>query len=125
LIERDDLRTILVVDDEKAVTSALEAVLSKQGFRVLVTQSAGEALALATSEQIHLVISDVHMPGLPGPELLSQLNANGISVPVLFISGDLELSTISRSLEVERASFLPKPFSGAELLRAVWTRLGE
>ena len=92
---------------------------------MLVAQSASEALALAKAEQIHLVISDVHMPGLPGPELLAQLNANGISVPVLFISGDLEIATISRSLEVDRASFLPKPFSAAELLRSVWTRLGE
>jgi DNA-binding response OmpR family regulator len=122
---RNALRTILLVDDEPTITSTIEAILIPQGFRVLVTQSASEALALARTEPVHLIVSDVHMPGLPGPELLAELNARGISVPVLFISGDLAVSTVSRSLEVERASFLPKPFSAAELLRAVWSKLAE
>lgn len=122
---RNGLRTILVVDDEAVVTATIQTMLIPHGFRVLIAHSASEALGLAESEPVHMIISDVLMPGLQGPALLAQLHARGINVPVLFISGDLELSTIGRALEVDRATFLPKPFSLSELLQAVWARLGE
>jgi DNA-binding NtrC family response regulator len=86
---------------------------------VVKADSASSAFAVMTRDRIDLIISDVHMPGLLGPELLSHLRASGIQAPVLFISGDLDVATVQRSLNVPQASFLPKPFTADELLTAV------
>lgn len=72
---------------------------------------------------MHLIISDVHMPGLLGPELLAHLRRSGVDAHVLFISGDLEVDTVDRALDVPDASFLPKPFTAEELFTAVSANL--
>lgn len=97
----------------------------RSGFHVLVTLSGDSALAVAASHPIDLVISDVQMPILRGPELLTRLHAMGIACPVLFISGDASLSTVEDSLRMPRALFLPKPFSQRELSEAIWAALGQ
>lgn len=98
----------------------MHRILERQGFRILTADSAGAARAIIEREtHIDLIISDVHLPGLAGPELLSHLRAEGIDVPVIFISGDLDLATVDRSLEISGATFLPKPFNATELLSAV------
>lgn len=117
------MRTILVVDDDVKVTAIVDGILRQNDFRVLKADSPSEAFAVLTREKVQLIISDVHMPGLPGPELLERLRQWGIETPVVFISGDLRLDTVDRSLEVPRSSFLPKPFTAAELLIAVRTNL--
>jgi DNA-binding NtrC family response regulator len=118
------LRTVLVVDDDAKVPAIVQKVLTRHGFQVLIADSPSEAFAIVTRSRVHLIISDVHMPGLPGPELLAFLRKRGIDAPVLFMSGDLRVATAERSLAVPGASFLPKPFGVAELLGAVTTILG-
>jgi DNA-binding response OmpR family regulator len=114
------LRTILVVDDEDHVIAVMRRILERHGFRVLSADSANAAQAIIESEkQIALIVSDVHLPGLAGPELLSHLRAGGVDAPVIFMSGDLDITTVDRSLDVRGAFFLPKPFTAAELLSAV------
>jgi DNA-binding NtrC family response regulator len=114
------VRTILVVDDEDHVIAVIRRILERQGFRVLTADSARSAGDIIQREEdINLIVSDVHLPGLAGPELLSHLRAKGIDVPVIFISGDLDLATVDRSLEIPGATFLPKPFNSTELLSAV------
>lgn len=119
------LRTILVVEDDRAIGAIIQGVLTSHGFRVLTTESGAEAFAVMQSEAVHLIICDVHMPGLSGPELLSELRARRVFSPVLFISGQLELATVDASLRVPGASFLPKPFSHSELLDAVLAKVRE
>jgi DNA-binding response OmpR family regulator len=108
-----------VVDDEFAVTKLAEVILSRYGYRVLLTDTPAAAFDVLARETIHLIITDVHMPGLAGPELMSRLRAQGLDVPVLFISGDFAVETVERSLDVPGAMFLPKPFTADELVQAV------
>ena len=117
------MRTILVVDDEPAITGLVEQILTRRDFRVLAAHSSDVACELATRERVDLIVSDVHMPGLSGPDLLAFLRGRGITVPVVFISGDLAPRTVERSLNVPDAAFLPKPFTPGELLASVWSSL--
>ena len=107
------------MDDDASVTGIVDRILTKRGFNVIAADSASAAFAVITREPVHLIVSDVHMPGLPGPELLSHLRARGVDAPVVFISGDLDVDTVARSLNVSLASFLPKPFTAEELLAAI------
>ena len=118
-MRRPELRTILVVDDDHDVTRVVDRVLTRNGFRVHSADSPSEALAIVRRERVQLIISDVHMPGLAGPDLLKYLRDRGIAVPVLFMSGDLSIENVERALDIPEASFLPKPFSEAELFSAV------
>ncbi|HET6969847.1 MAG TPA: ATP-binding protein [Phenylobacterium sp.] len=102
---------ILFVEDEDAVRGVAAKLLRARGYEVIEAASGEEALEIAESHagQIDLMISDVVMPGMQGPDLLKQARRYLGSAPVMFISGYAE-SEFSDLLEGERnVSFLPKP----------------
>jgi two-component system cell cycle sensor histidine kinase/response regulator CckA len=102
---------ILFVEDEDAVRGVAAKLLRARGYEVIEAASGEEALEIAEEHagQIDLMISDVVMPGMQGPDLLKQARQYLGSAPVMFISGYAE-SEFSDLLEGERnVSFLPKP----------------
>jgi two-component system, cell cycle sensor histidine kinase and response regulator CckA len=102
---------ILFVEDEDAVRGVAAKLLRARGYEVIEAASGEEALVIAETHagEIDLMISDVVMPGMQGPELLRQARAYLGTAPVMFISGYAE-SEFSDLLEGERnVSFLPKP----------------
>jgi len=102
---------ILFVEDEDAVRGVAAKLLRARGYEVIEAASGEEALELAETHagQIDLMISDVVMPGMQGPDLLKQARGFLGSAPVMFISGYAE-SEFSDLLEGEtNVSFLPKP----------------
>jgi len=102
---------ILFVEDEDAVRGVAAKLLRARGYEVMEAASGEEALEIAESHagEIDLMISDVVMPGMQGPELLKQAREYLGAAPVMFISGYAE-SEFSDLLEGERnVSFLPKP----------------
>ncbi len=102
---------ILFVEDEDAVRGVAAKLLRARGYEVIEAASGEEALEIAVEHagQIDLMISDVVMPGMQGPDLLKQARQYLGSAPVMFISGYAE-SEFSDLLEGERnVSFLPKP----------------
>ncbi len=102
---------ILFVEDEDAVRGVAAKLLRARGYEVIEAASGEEALELAEihAGEIDLMISDVVMPGMQGPDLLKQARAFLGSAPVMFISGYAE-SEFSDLLEGEtNVSFLPKP----------------
>jgi CheY-like chemotaxis protein len=106
--------TILVVDDEESVRLYLARLLEEEGYRVITARDGNAALALAegTGELVRLVITDVAMPNLSGPELARRMARRPGAPPVLFISGthqDLDLP----------GPLLPKPFLPEEVTRLV------
>jgi DNA-binding response OmpR family regulator len=114
---------ICVVEDDAAVANLIARVAGRTGRKVLVSASPAEVLALAGVEQIQLVITDVNLPGMTGPELAQQLRAKGLTCSLLFISGDSTLETVDSSLAIAGASFLSKPFTIPELQQAIWAAL--
>jgi two-component system cell cycle sensor histidine kinase/response regulator CckA len=102
---------ILFVEDEDAVRGVAAKLLRARGYEVIEAASGEEALELAETHagEIDLMISDVVMPGMQGPDLLKQARPYLGEAPVMFISGYAE-SEFSDLLEGEsNISFLPKP----------------
>ena len=102
---------ILFVEDEDAVRGIAARLLRARGYEVIEAASGEEALELAElhAGQIDLMISDVVMPGMQGPDLLKQARQYLAGAPVMFISGYAE-AEFSNLLEGEtNISFLPKP----------------
>ena len=112
-------KTILLVEDEEAVRDIAAGVLRRAGYRVLEAADGIEALELDAmfGAGIDLVLTDVVMPRLGGPELVRRLSANAPGRKVLFTSG-YSASPVSETLEAGQ-SFLQKPYLPSTLVAAV------
>jgi two-component system cell cycle sensor histidine kinase/response regulator CckA len=117
--------TILLVEDEQGVRSFLEAALQRAGHRVIATSSGQEAVSAAarSTESIDLVITDVVMPGMAGPEVARLVSQSHPRVSVLFLSGYSTHASLPDSLTADPSAFLQKPFSAEALLAKVQERL--
>src|SRR5882672_7090448 len=80
---------ILVVDDDKAVRTAIQMVLEHQGFDVVVAEDGSSGIAAIQGEKFEVVIVDIFMPGMDGLETIRMFNRHAPSVPVIAISGFL------------------------------------
>lgn len=113
--------TILVVEDQKAVRSFAKAALRQHGYQVIEASDADEALSVAKqhSGQIHLLVTDVVMPGLNGRELSEHLRLLDPHLKVLFISGYTADVISQRGVLDPGVAFLHKPFGQKELAQKV------
>jgi hypothetical protein len=109
--------TILVSEDANAIRSLIENVLSKQGYQVITAADGAEALDLARQNAggIDLVITDVVMPRLSGPEMVRRLQADRPDTKVIFMSGYAKQGSLA-AIEGGEAEILEKPFSPQTLL---------
>jgi len=117
----EDRPRILVVDDDEAVRSVASRILQREGYAVLEARCGEEALRLA-GEGVHpiaLLVTDVRMPGMRGPELATRIARLSPGVRVLFISGLATPAEIPGVGLDETDAFLPKPFTPRELADAV------
>jgi two-component system cell cycle sensor histidine kinase/response regulator CckA len=113
------VETVLLVEDEPMVLDMGSRVLRSHGYRVLAASNAAEALHVARGHvgKIDLLLTDVVMPGLPGPELAARLETVAPGLRVLYVSGYAN-DSVARLTE-EGISFLAKPFSGEALAARV------
>ena len=113
--------TVLLLEDDAAVRVLARSVLERAGYRVLAAADPGEALALALDRQarIDLLITDLILPGMSGPQLARQLATIGSVERVLYISGYSETASRERGLIEADDAFLPKPFTADGLTRRV------
>ncbi|MFP4138987.1 MAG: PAS domain S-box protein [Phycisphaerae bacterium] len=118
-----DGRTVLLVEDEEAVRHVLVRELRLAGYTVLEAADAREAIPLGEhyTEPIDLLVTDVVMPGMKGPQLAEKLLHVRPRMQVLFISGYSEPITLDDN---RRVNLLRKPFSPVELTQAVRDALG-
>jgi len=113
--------TVLLVEDEEAVRSFAARALSMRGYNVLEANSGTDALDVVAAHNggIDLVISDVMMPEMDGPTMLTHLRDSLPNVKVIFISGYAEDAFEKNLGEGETFTFLPKPFSLKQLAATV------
>jgi two-component system, cell cycle sensor histidine kinase and response regulator CckA len=113
--------TILVVEDDAAVRQFTEAVLRAAGYEVLSAGQGDEALALARRDPrpIHLLMTDVVMPGVGGHALAEQFRSVKPQGRVLFTSGYTPEAVGRRGIAIPAAQFIQKPYSPAALCRQV------
>jgi PAS domain S-box-containing protein len=114
-------RTILLVDDQDMVRELTHSVLNQEGYHVLVAASGDEALQVSEgfSGAIDLVITDVVMPGLSGPETADRIRKARPDARVIFVSGFTADALGDRSVLGRGTRFLQKPFKPDDLTAAV------
>lgn len=115
---------ILLVDDDALLRKMVRFVLTESGYEVSAAEGAAAALRLLEREEVQLIILDVAMAGLSGPECCRQLRARGATQPVLFLSGHRELADKVAGFEAGGDDYLAKPFEPRELLARVRALLG-
>ncbi|HWY08598.1 MAG TPA: PAS domain S-box protein [Candidatus Acidoferrales bacterium] len=113
--------TILVVEDEEAVRELIQTVLTEKGYEVIpsLDPKHAEQIAARFSGDIHLLLTDVVMPGTSGRELAARISARRRDIRVLFMSGYTDNVITSGGMLEEGLAFLQKPFSPAALVQKV------
>jgi CheY-like chemotaxis protein len=113
IAEGDRATTILVVEDDRAIRYLFTAVLQGNGYVVIACEDGAEGLATAREKinEIDALITDSSMPGLDGTELIAQVRAMRADLPILVVSGSVEIANAGRSLTDPGILYLTKPLS--------------
>jgi two-component system OmpR family response regulator len=115
----NDPQRILVVDDEPSITDAVSTALRYEGFEVEVAFSGRTALASAQEKPPDLMVLDVMLPDLNGLEVTRRLRADGIHVPILFLTARDSLEDKLAGLTIGGDDYVTKPFALAEIIARV------
>ena len=110
---------LLIVDDEANTLASLARAFRLGGHEATVCDSAAKALELAKSHNFDLIFSDVVMPGKDGLSLLEELKAQGVTAPVVMMSGQAHIEMAVRATKLGALDFLEKPISTEKLLLTV------
>jgi PAS domain S-box-containing protein len=116
-----DGRTVLLVEDDSAVRVAAQRALEAHGYRVLTAAGGDDAGKRLRDESgpLHLLVTDVVMPGVSGRALAEELQSARPGLKVLFVSGYTDEAIVRHGVLANRVNFLQKPFTGATLARKV------
>ncbi len=117
--ERDEVKTVLVVDDEKIVCSLASDMIERLGFKPVTAPGGREALEIVEEGDVDLVILDLVMPEMNGQEVFYALKENHPQLPVIISSAYSEDSVIQRLMSDGAKSFLKKPYRLGNLSVAV------
>jgi two-component system, cell cycle sensor histidine kinase and response regulator CckA len=109
----ENIRTILVVDDEPDVLRLIESILSDGGYRVVPARDANKAIQAFEKmpERPDLVLTDVVMPGMSGPMLVDHLLELQPNLRVLFMSGYDDRQVVQRYVVERGFRLITKPFT--------------
>ncbi len=110
--------TVLLVDDDDSVRRLAVRTLENEGYRVVQAATVGEAIVAVRSSQPDLLLTDVVMPGMNGPDLAKVLADLGVS-RVLFMSGYMDQPAFGAQVQSGAVAFLAKPFAPDELVTKV------
>src|SRR5579862_1627702 len=110
---------ILIVDDDANTLASLSRAFRLAGHEAVVCDNANKALDLAKTQTFDLIFSDVVMPGKDGLSLLEDLRAQGVSTPVVMMSGQAHIEMAIKATRLGAMDFLEKPVSTDRLLLTV------
>lgn len=102
--------TILAVDDEPHMRRLLEISLRQAGYKALSAGNGREALALMSSQQVDLVVSDLHMPGMTGLQLLEALRKQYERLPFIMVTAQGEIRTAVEAMKLGASDYILRPF---------------
>jgi PAS domain S-box-containing protein len=121
LVEQRGSEVVLLVEDEEAVRELVRTILAGQGYEVIIAVDPQHAESIASKfpGEIHLLLTDMVMPGISGRELASHIMASRPGIRVLYMSGYTENVMTSGGMLEQGLAFLQKPFSPAALIRKI------
>jgi two-component system, cell cycle sensor histidine kinase and response regulator CckA len=113
--------TILLVEDDDQLRAVARSILHRGGYQVLEARGGDEAIRACEQhgDPVHLLVTDVVMPAMSGPDLATRIRRLRREARVLFMSGYTEDAMASRRVLEEGAALLQKPITSEGLLRAV------
>jgi two-component system cell cycle sensor histidine kinase/response regulator CckA len=119
--------TILLVEDDDQVRAVARGILRRAGYVVLDTPGPGEALLVSEQHgaRIHLLLTDVVLPRMNGPQLAERLRATRPGIKVLFTSGYSDAAAFQHGILDSGVAFLQKPFSPDKLTKKVREAIGD
>ncbi len=110
---------ILVVDDEDLFRDYLGNVIKFSGYKPLLAASGKEALKLAESNKVSMVISDIRMPEMDGFELMAQIRKKYPVLPILLMSGYVDSTAETGNYLAQADGFISKPFHNTDIIREI------
>ena len=116
---------ICVVDDDEWVVDSMKLLLETFGFDVLSYTSGEECFADGRHRTAGCLVIDQHMPNMDGLEVVDRLQKEGIRVPTILLTGQLDRNTRHRAANLGIASVVEKPFAADHLLELIRTALLE
>lgn len=116
---------VLVVDDEERVRSSLLGMLDRLGCRGVAAADGAAALELLGRETPALVLLDLMMPRMSGPEVLRRIRATHQELPVVIVTGHPDSALMTEAMDHGPLLLLSKPVSAAQLTRTVGVVLGK
>ncbi len=111
-------KNILIVDDSSIIRNYLQKAVNSK-YEVTSASSGEEALNIIPTKKIDLILLDLMMPGIDGFGVLDYLKNNGISIPVVIISGDTTKETIDRAFTYNVVDMIEKPFSEKTIMEKI------
>ena len=123
MIEESTFGKILIIDDEKDNTEIIKDILEDVNYTTVLARSAIEAKTIVAENSFDLILLDVWMPGQDGISLLSEWYSEGISTPIVMMSGHAEPSDIVKAMKLGAIDFLKKPLHDfLPIFRNIMTR---
>ena len=111
--------SILITDDDRDFRETLSGVLEPRGFRTLLADNGQQALDIVQTEQVHLLLLDMHMPRLTGLETLRLVKEIKAMLPCILLSGMLDDAIRHEAEQAQVFSVLAKPVSRIEITTQV------
>ncbi|NUP12600.1 MAG: EAL domain-containing protein [Polyangiaceae bacterium] len=115
---------VLLVEDDPALSRGLCRVLQRRGFAVDTAADGVEAMRHLMAAKFDVVVSDIHVPGVSGVDILRMIRTYALDVPVILMTGDPSVETAIEAVNLGAAKYLVKPVDG-ELLEAEVTRASQ
>jgi two-component system, sensor histidine kinase and response regulator len=121
------MKTILIIEDDRAVRESIQDCLEVNGFQILSAATGVRGVQLSQEHLPDLVLCDVQMPGIDGYDVLATLRqfTTTAMIPFIFLTAKNSRSDFRYGMELGADDYLTKPFTPQDLLRAVDARLGK
>lgn len=124
--------SLLITDDDLQFRETLQVVFEPEGYRTLLAENGEEALRIVSTQEVHLVLLDMHMPRLTGLETIRRLHEFRALLPCILLSANLDETIIEQAKREQAFSILPKPVTRRQItwvvreaLRQTYHWLGE
>lgn len=114
---------VLVVDDEQIVRDSITWLLEADGYRVRQAPGGAEGLAYLENETVDLILLDLQMPQMSGPQFLKRLQESGRHIPVVIVTGYPDSDLVAEAMRYGPITLLAKPFQRDMLKQAVHNTL--
>src|SRR5687767_7131518 len=111
--------SVLIIDDEEVMREILEALLSREGYRVKVASSGEEGLEMARSTPFDAAIVDVMMPGIGGIATLEEMKKVDEDLPVVMVTAFASVETAISAMKLGAFDYITKPFKNDEVMVVV------